>query len=250
MNEADERAAQYLATARRSRQAGPRLPEDRRPRSLESVLAIQSRIGELLGETIGGWKCSAPSGSKILAAPLYASHIYTGPRCPVLSGSIEPEIAFVLARDLPARDRPYTDAEVEGAIGEARLVLELIASRYAQPKEAEFLEKLADHASNQGLYLGPAIPGGVTPEMGSFPISIEAHGESIFTVEGKHPDGHPLVPLRWLANFLAGRGKGLAAGMVITTGSYAGVIDVPVGEPLRIVFGEIGVIEVELQATY
>jgi 2-keto-4-pentenoate hydratase len=57
------------------------------------------------------------------------------------------------------------------------------------------------------------------------------------------------VALHWLANFLPGRGQGLKSGEVITTGSYAGVVEAPVGEPLRIVFGNmgnIGVIELQL----
>ena len=252
MMDAVERAAQYLVEARRARRSGARLPEDCRPRDVQSALAVQSRVGELLGGSIGGWKCSAPSGERVMAAPIYASDLHTGSRCPVLStghtASIEPEIAFVLARDLPPRAQPYTESEVRAAIGEARLVLELIGSRYAEPKEAEFLEKLADSLSNQGLYLGPVIPGGVTPEMGSFPVSMEASGGAFFAVQGKHPDGHPLVAMHWLVNFLSGRGQGLSARAVITTGSYAGVVEAPVGEPLRIVFGDIGVIEVELVA--
>ena len=75
MREAAERAAQYLAELRRERRAGPRLPEDCRPRDVESALAVQSRVGQLLGGSIGGWKCSAPSGERIMAAPIYAADI-------------------------------------------------------------------------------------------------------------------------------------------------------------------------------
>src|SRR5262245_45749723 len=168
-----------------------------------------------------------------MVAPVWRSCIHRGPKCPALSGSIEPEIAFVIGKDLPPRRQPYSEAEVRSAIGETRLVLELIGSRYQQPKDASFLEKLADSASNQGLYLGPAVPGGPTPGMSHFPISIESRGKNIFELEGKHPDGHPLTPLVWLANFLPARGQHLRAGEVVTTGSYAGVIEVPMGDPLR-----------------
>jgi len=252
MNEAVERAAHYLAELRRGRRAGPRLPENCRPRDVNSALAIQSRVGQLLGGSIGGWKCSAPSGEKIMAAPIYAADLHSGARCPVsatgTTASIEPEIAYVMARDLPPRDQPYSESEVRAAIGEARLVLELIGSRYSDSKAAEFFEKLADSLSNLGLYLGPVISGGVTPGMGTFPISMEAQGAAFFKGQGKHPDGHPFVALFWLVNFLSARGQGLKAGEVITTGSYAGVVEAPVNQPLRIAFGDIGVIEVQLVA--
>ena len=68
------------------------------------------------------------------------------------------------------------------------------------------------------------------------------------THDGRHGDGHPLRPLYWLANFLAGRDEGLRAGQVVTTGSYAGAIEVPVGTPLTVTFGDLGKIEIELRS--
>ena len=40
--------------------------------------------------------------------------------------------------------------------------------------------------------------------------------------------------------------QGLAAGQVITTGSYAGALDVPLATPLTITCGDLGKIEVTL----
>ena len=57
-----------------------------------------------------------------------------------------------------------------------------------------------------------------------------------------------LRPLCWLANFLAARGGGLCAGEAVTTGSYAGALAVPLGVPVRVVFGDLGAITVELAA--
>ena len=71
--------------------------------------------------------------------------------------------------------------------------------------------------------------------------------ELIKAQQGKHPDGHPLLPLYWIANFQAARGAGLRAGQVVTTGSYAGMIDVPLAAPLRVRFGELGAIAVEFR---
>ena len=246
MTNAIESAAQHLAASRRKRRPGPRLPEDLRPRDVESSLAIQRRVGEMMGEATGGWKCGAPSGGRTLVAPIFRSSIHTGAQChvAVINGraSIEPEIAFFLARDLPARATPYSEDEVRTAIGETRLALEILGSRYAESKDAEYLEKLADSLSNQGLYLGPAVRGGVAAELSTFPIAIDG----VFSGQGRHPDGHPMVPLHWLANFLSSRGEGLRAGDAITTGSYAGALDAPSSGPLRAVFGDLGEISVEL----
>ena len=64
--------------------------------------------------------------------------------------------------------------------------------------------------------------------------------------DGHHGDGHPLNPLYWLANFLAARGDGLRAGQIVTTGSYAGAIEVPIGQPLTVIYGDLGQVSIEL----
>src|SRR5207247_1847815 len=107
MTNATESAAQHVASARKRGRPGLRLPEELRPNDVDAALAIQRRVGELLGEAAGGWKCGAPSGGRTLAAPIFRASIQKGAQCrvAVINGraSIEPEIAFVLARDLPSR---------------------------------------------------------------------------------------------------------------------------------------------------
>ncbi|TMH34039.1 MAG: 2-keto-4-pentenoate hydratase [Betaproteobacteria bacterium] len=223
-----ESAALLLVAARRARRAGARLPESLRPPDFETALAIQQRVTELLGLPIGGWKCSLPAADRPVAvAPIYPPTICERSPCAFLPiggmARVEPEIAFAMAHDLPQRTSPYTEAEVLDAVGEPRLVLELIGPRYADPGVLTFLEVLADAINNQGLYVGPPV-------------------------QGRHGDGHPLKPLVWLANFLATRGEGLRAGQIVTTGSYCGVIDVPLNKALTVNFGTLGALSVEFNA--
>ena len=248
-----EEAARLLVAARQEMRPGPRLPEFCRPRDIESALAIQRRVGELLGFAIGGWKCSLPSAERrIVVAPIYAPTIASTSPCAVLGDGkvarIEPEIAFVLGRDLPQRRTPYSDVEVRDAIGETRLVLELIGGRYADPASVGFLEQLADGVNNQGLYRGPIVAGAFDRALESFPIAVDGPSGSLLMREGKHPDGHPLLPLYWLANYRAGQGDGLKAGQIVTTGSYVGVIEVPLGMPLKLSYGDLGVLNVQFSA--
>jgi len=79
-------------------------------------------------------------------------------------------------------------------------------------------------------------------------IALEFQGCVNRLIDGRHPDGHPFKPLPWLVNFLAARGESVRAGQVVTTGSYAGAIDVPLGQPLTVRFGELGSLTVELVA--
>jgi len=248
---AQEAAAQFLYAARRSRTPGPRIPVDARPADVADALAIQKRVGELVGQPAGGWKCSVPSDPRpVLAAPIFAPTIVSTSPCPVIASSatakIEPEIAFIVARDLPARATAYSDAEIRSALREARFVLELIGPRYADPAAITFPELLADSVANLGLFVGPVVPDALARPLEAFPLTVRSGDKVLATRDGQHPDGHPLRPLYWLANYLAARGDPLRAGQIVTTGSYCGVIEVPFDMPLTIQYGDLGSLAVTL----
>ncbi|HEY7942999.1 MAG: 2-keto-4-pentenoate hydratase [Burkholderiales bacterium] len=250
-------AALQLVAARTARRPGERLPASCRPMDADAGLAIQRRVGEMLGLPIGGWKCSAPTSErKIAAAPIFAPTIDSVAPCPIVpiagKARVEPEIAFVLARDLPARAAAYDEADVRAAIGETRLVLELMGPRYADPSAITFPELLADSIANQGLFVGPLISNPHGLPLDAFPIVIDGADGTLLTRDGRHPDGNPLRPLYWLANFLAGGGYGegvwLKAGQVVTTGSYCGVVDVPLATALVVRYGDFGVLNAQFSA--
>ena len=52
--------------------------------------------------------------------------------------------------------------------------------------------------------------------------------------------GDPWEVMVWLANNLSGRGIGLAAGQVVTTGSAADVVSVSPGDTVTAEFGPLG----------
>lgn len=242
-------AAQFLVDARNARRAGERLPESCRPVDLADALAIQGRVRELLGDAIGGWKCALPTAARaISAAPIFLSTITSNSPCAILpiggKARIEPEIAFVIDRDLPRRATPYSDAEIRAAIRETRAVLELIGPRYADPAAVTYSEFLADGVANQGLFVGPVVRNGLDLPLEAFRIAIDGPDGALLEHDGKHPDGHPLRPLLWLANHLASRGEGLTAGQIVTTGSYCGVVDVPLDTPLIVALGDFATLPV------
>jgi 2-keto-4-pentenoate hydratase len=230
--------------ARRARRPGDRLPESCRPADCEDALSIQRRVTELMGEPVGGWKAALAPPGILNLAPVYGSTIFTGSPCPVLTNnatmSIEPEVAFVLGRDLGPRAEPYTETEIRDAISETRLVLELLRGRYADQGAVSFPEKLADSLTNQGLFVGPIVADALDHALEALPITVEEKDSAPVIHNGRHPSGHPLAPLRWLANFLASRGNGLVAGQIVTTGSYCGVLEVQVGAPFRVIFDGLG----------
>ena len=55
-----------------------------------------------------------------------------------------------------------------------------------------------------------------------------------------HPSGHPMKSLTWLVHFLNSRGQGLKAGQIVTTGSYAGIVEAPLGVPIQVKLNGLG----------
>ena len=241
-------AAQHLVTAREARVPGDRIPAAWRPANIESALSIQRCVRSLLGLQIGGWKCALPTPGKINAAPIYLSALHSASPCPVVPLAnvlrVEPEIAYLLREDLPPCNAPYSESRIREAVGEVRLVVEIIGSRYADSAKCTYFEMLADNLQNQSLFIGPVVENGLDRELEAFPFSVSTPTEVVHARHAKYPNGHPLNPLCWLVNFLATRGKGLQAGQIVTTGSYAGVVEVPLGTLLQFNFGNLGSLSV------
>lgn len=245
-------AATELATRRNSGKPGPRLPESCRPLELEDAWQVQQAVTLALGQAVGGWKASPPGPGKLVVAPIYQPAISRASVCTVAfptdrdpgSVKVEPELAFVLSSDLPARAQPHSEADIDAAVGSVHAALEICASRYADPTGLPFPEMLADGLVNNGLWLGPEL---VAPEAAAFELSWQAVDEPRQTAQARHPNGHPRAPLYWLANFLRERGLGLKAGQAVITGSYAGVLTVPAGKTLTFDYAGLARFEVEFR---
>ncbi|OGB01499.1 MAG: hypothetical protein A3G29_17380 [Burkholderiales bacterium RIFCSPLOWO2_12_FULL_64_99] len=261
--EAIQTAAHALATRRLTGRVGGALPDPCRPTTLSDALAVQAAVSAELaqraGERVVGWKCGLPGADTWVLAPLYASTLYRADdrTDPPVAGwpvwaqqgrvKVEPELAFVLGRDLPPRAQAYDTEEVRASIASAHLALELIDSRYDEQAPVHFADRLADGLVNQGLWLGPAIDLASAYAAQALDIAVTADAQPLLSQHGAHPAGDPLQPLCWLAEFLRGRGQGLQAGQVVITGSYAGAPWVPVGPMLQVRFGHLGTVALSFQ---
>jgi 2-keto-4-pentenoate hydratase len=245
-------AARLLLDARDQARLLDRLPIACRPTDIDSALAIQEQVTELLrsrGDEVAAWKCASPSGAKVIAAPIYRSKIQFATSDSVLLKAapgakdvlVEPEMALVMKTDLPPRGETYRQEEIRDAVGEVRLSLEIIGSRFSDPGTVSFPELLADGLLNNGLVIGPSIARETVPE--NIPLSIVKDQRGTTTIPGSHPEADVWRPLYWLVQFLNERGNGLRAGQAIITGSYAGVLSMEVNCRYAIQFDALGTID-------
>lgn len=248
-------AGKILVARRITGQQGEHLPNTLRPDTLAAAIAIQDAVSDLWCSTqddsIGGWKCLLPVGDKVIVGPIYTSTINTVAPVALWTATgkarVEPELAFIFGRDLPARAEPYLPSDIDTAIVRTHMALELIQGRYAEPNTISFTENLADGLVNQGLFIGPEVAAEAARSASKITIAVTADGkqESHF---GKHPNTEPRAPLYWLVEFLRQRGIGMLAGQAVITGSFAGVLDIPLNEDVIIDYEGLGRMNVNFTA--
>ena len=231
-------AAALLIATRRGRQRIARLPEACRPVDVAAGYALQSKVVAGLGE-VGGYKIGAGGPDETpLYAPILAHEIHTSGASLSLAAFpgalIEAEIAFRLRCDLPHRDAAYDLAEVATAV-ETLPALEIFGSRYLDPGAVSEGENLADCLANAGLIVGqpftpPRSGHEASRDIASWNIDLVIDGKTGSVRAARHPVGDPLRLVVWLANHLRGRGDGLRAGQVVTTGA---LVLAPIGREVR-----------------
>jgi len=248
-NQACVKAAQELLARRKGNIKGDLLADAIRPTSLDDALAIQFATVQESGKAIGGWKCLVPlNPEQMVVAPVLEGTVQQGAECLVQATQpgktlIEPEIAFVLGQDLPARDNDYSEAEVDDAIASCHMALELMQRRYLPDDSRVFFDNLADCLFNQGIFVGPEITKQQAYQASTIDITFETTDESGETTtteyEGKHPNLSAHKAVYWLVNFMRERGVSFKKGQAIITGSYAGAIEVPINT-MGITYKDLG----------
>ncbi|QMV85749.1 fumarylacetoacetate hydrolase family protein [Corynebacterium hindlerae] len=157
-----------------------------------------------------------------------------------ISPKVEPELGFVLNRDLPAT---ATMDEVREAIGETFLAVEIIDSR-VRDWDIKLVDTVADNASCAAIVLGNVAEEIVFDDLPSVPATMTIDGEVAGTGEGSAVMGHPVEPLVWLAQTLGEQGVGLKAGDIVLTGSFCAAAPVIPGSTVDVDFGRYGQLSV------
>jgi 2-keto-4-pentenoate hydratase len=222
------------------------------PQSIEESIAVQQLMINLNG-TIAGWKCLVPQANgQLIVAPILQGSVSHSIDCAIIPSAkdgqvtalIEPEIAFILGQDIEAY-RQYSHSEIDQMISATHMALELIQNRFSRESQPSFYQKLADGLSNQGLYIGPKIDKSVAYKASHIDVVVSEYKTQVVQqFSGFHPCELPQMPVYWLINYLAQLGINLSAGQAIITGSYCGVVKVPLATKINIGYHGIGQFDV------
>jgi 2-keto-4-pentenoate hydratase len=155
----------------------------------------------------------------------------------LLQARIEAEVAFVLARDLDARDIGPDD--VLAATESVVAALEIVDSRVAG-WDIWIVDTVADNASSGLFTLGPVRrpPGGL--DLASCPMSLWRGEEEVSAGSGAACLGHPAVAVAWLAATARSYGQPLRAGEIVLSGALGPMVPVRAGDRFTAEIGGLG----------
>jgi len=154
---------------------------------------------------------------------------------------VEPEIAFVLGRDL--RGPGVTTADALAAIDFGLAALELIDSRIRDWK-ITLVDTIADNASSGAVVLGSKpVPVGAA-DLRLLGCNFYKNGSLVATGAGGAVLGDPVRAVAWLANTLGSRGVTLEAGQVVMSGSCTAPVAAAAGDTVRAEFALLGSVSI------
>ena len=248
--------AQLLAAAERDRRALPPFT-DEHP-GLDDAIAYDAQLAGIrdrlaAGETLAGAKLGLASRAEQQAmkvdSPL-SGWVTSGMLLPYgepveldrfIHPRVEPEIAFLLARDV---EPAATVTSVLAATESVFAAVGVLDSRF-QDFRFRLPDVIADNAGAGGFLLGPrAVPPADLGDLRLLGCVLRVNGDVVTTAAGAASMGHPAAAVAWLANRLAARGQALRAGMLVFSGGLTGPVALRPGTAVTAELEGLGSIEV------
>jgi 2-oxo-3-hexenedioate decarboxylase len=248
--------ARQLASAQRERKHRQPFTDEFPDLDVETAYAaqwagVQAKLDA--GERLVGAKLGLTSKAKQrvmnVNAPLYG-FVTTGMLAtygePVelarfIHPRVEPEIAFLLARDVHA---PATVTTVLAATEAIFAAVDVLDSRYEKFRFT-LPDVVADNASAGAFIIGPrAVPPGELDDLHLLGCVLRVDGEIVDTAAGAAVLGHPAASVAWLANQLGARKQYLHAGWLVFSGGLTEPVPLTPGVAVTTEIAGLGSIEV------
>ena len=154
---------------------------------------------------------------------------------------VEPEIAFVLEREL--RGPGIGRQDVLTAVDYITPALEIIDSRIRDWK-ITLPDTIADNASSARVVLSERKTKPSAIDLAAVAMTLEKNGAVVEHGVGAAVLGHPAEPVAWLANKLAEFGEAITAGSVIIPGALCRAVPIEVGDSIVASFEGLGSVSV------
>jgi 2-keto-4-pentenoate hydratase len=251
-------AAQFIATARRSRAKLDALPADIVPVNEAEGYQVQRALHDLLRPQMGavvGYKigCTSkvmqeyleiphPCGGGVFEKGVHDSGVKLSASDFVRVG-VECEIAVKLARDLLPTEEPFTAEWMGEAVEAYYPAIEIVDDRYVNWETLGAPTLVADDFFAACCLLGQPVARARAPDLLKVTGRAIINGKEEGRGTGADVLGHPHQALAWLANHLVTEGRGLHAGQIVLTGSLVKTVWLNAGDHVRMELEGLGKVE-------
>lgn len=227
-----ERMAEKVAADLAARAPYEPLSGDLQPRDLAEAYRVQCAVQERLTATrgaIAGRKIALSSTAMQemcgiphpVAGVFFARDVLPSPATVSAAAfrrlGVEFELAFEIARDIPAAGAPQSPETVRALVAAVRPAFELVDDRGADYGAIDAFTLVAGNAWCSGVVLGEPIGGWEELDIENLPASVNQ--------EGRDPEqtstgaAAPLTSLAWVLNFMRTQKLAVGAGEHVITGS-------------------------------
>ena len=225
-------------------------------RNLEDGYSVQEAVVRQWGDEVAGWKVGATSRetqklfgiSEPIYGPVFRTSVFHArARVPVKSFPhriLEAELAFRFPEGLPMRSEGYSRNEVVAAADALVPAFETISPRFSAIAVRNVPLLVADFCLNGGAVLGAPCTNWRAIDLPSCTANLIVDGVVIQRGSGELVLGNPLNVLEWFVSALAQRGKSIAPGQFVMTGTITGLHAIEVGQTARSDFGTLGAVEI------
>jgi 2-keto-4-pentenoate hydratase len=234
--------AERFVAARRTADGFADYPGDL-PQSLEAAYAIQDEAIAAWGRPVVGWKVGRITGSHAerfgfdrLAGPVFAvieHQAGTAPPMPVFAKGFaagEAEFLLRIGSPPPPDKASFSLREAAELIDAVHVGIEIASSPLSTINEIGPIAVISDFGNNNGLLIGPEIPGWRAVDFETWQVETLIDGNVMGRGRASaFPDG-VIGAARFLFELMARRGIALRSGQWISTGAVTGVHDARAGQ--------------------
>lgn len=202
------------------------------------IQEAQLKLREKNGETLVGWKMGLTSEAKRkqmnLDSTLYghltnSMEVKSGKMFQLqnqIHPKIEPEIAFVMKRDLSGK---ITREEAFDAIESVCCALEILDSRYKQFKYFSMEDVIADNSSSSHFVLGEPLRNFSDLNLANLKMEMKVNGELAQVGNSKDISGDPVMSIVELCARLFEQGRHVKKGDLILAGAATQAVELRPG---------------------
>jgi 2-keto-4-pentenoate hydratase len=198
------------------------------------------------------WKSGGPSRDAVLThAPLPPAGVWNSPAdagtWPFTMRCIEAEVALRLREPVDSKRAAALDLERARALVDAMCVsVEIVDSRWTEGLQSPPLAKLADLQLHGALVLGAWVPFDGARDWSAQVCRVRIGAQAVREFRGTHSLADPAFVLPAWLRHATRDGATVAAGSVVTTGTWCGMLQAQAGDRVEVVFEGIGEARVQL----